>query len=169
MLLDRLNEIHSLRLRSVRLYTVYPYIISVYYISVVCISVYLSSFANFFSKWEYFLCPEDFFLGNNKTELDGKLRELNVTRLFIAGLATDVCVAATASDASNLNYTTYVIEDASRGISSETITAKLSDLTERGVGIIRANQVKSLVNSGSRLPLHFVSLTVVNIVIFLFK
>ncbi|CAF2712154.1 unnamed protein product [Rotaria sp. Silwood2] len=55
------------------------------------------------------------FADNNqaqKTELDKKLRERNVTRVFVAGLATDYCVSATALDAFNLNYTTYLIEDA---------------------------------------------------------
>ncbi|CAF1251253.1 unnamed protein product [Rotaria sp. Silwood1] len=52
--------------------------------------------------------------GVRKTELDDKLREYNVKHVFLAGLATDYCVSATAFDAFNLNYNTYIIEDATR-------------------------------------------------------
>lgn len=89
------------------------------------------------------------FADNNqvqKTELDDKLKERHVTHVFVAGLATDFCVAATALDAFNLNYTTYLIEDASRGVALETIRSKLDDLKRRGVGIIQTDQVKALVN-----------------------
>jgi len=88
------------------------------------------------------------FADNNrfkKTELDGKLRERNVTHVFVAGLATDYCVAATALDAFNLNYTTYLIEDASRGVALETIKSKLKYLKQHGIGIIQAHQVKALI------------------------
>ena len=37
-------------------------------------------------------------------------------RLFLAGLATDFCVAWSAEDAARLGYETYVIEDCCRGI-----------------------------------------------------
>ena len=97
------------------------------------------------------------FADNNqgqKTELDDKLRERHVTHVFVAGLATDYCVAATALDAFNLNYTTYLIEDASRGVALETIKSKLADLKRRGVVIIQTNQVKALTNSASETFLN---------------
>ena len=57
--------------------------------------------------------------GFSKTELDFILKELEVQRVFVSGLALDFCVKFTAMDAKKLNYETYVIQDASRGISDE--------------------------------------------------
>jgi nicotinamidase/pyrazinamidase len=50
------------------------------------------------------------------TGLDGWLRQRGVRRLFLAGLATDFCVAWSAEDAARLGYAVVVIEDACRGI-----------------------------------------------------
>ncbi|MEN0073982.1 MAG: bifunctional nicotinamidase/pyrazinamidase, partial [Paracraurococcus sp.] len=50
------------------------------------------------------------------TGLHGWLRERGVTRLFLAGLATDYCVAYSAEDAARLGYRVFVIEEACRGI-----------------------------------------------------
>ncbi|NOG69367.1 bifunctional nicotinamidase/pyrazinamidase [Roseicella sp. DB1501] len=50
------------------------------------------------------------------TGLHGWLRERGVTRLFLAGLATDYCVAYSAEDAARLGYQVFVIEEACRGI-----------------------------------------------------
>jgi nicotinamidase/pyrazinamidase len=51
-----------------------------------------------------------------RTGLEGYLRERGLNRLFIAGLATDFCVAWTALDAREAGFETYVIEDATRAI-----------------------------------------------------
>jgi nicotinamidase/pyrazinamidase len=50
------------------------------------------------------------------TGLDGWLRERGFRRVFLAGLATDFCVAWSAEDAVRLGYEVVVIEDACRGI-----------------------------------------------------
>lgn len=50
------------------------------------------------------------------TGLAGYLRERDLQRCFIAGLATDFCVAWTALDARKLGFEATVIEDACRGI-----------------------------------------------------
>jgi nicotinamidase/pyrazinamidase len=59
-----------------------------------------------------------FFENDRKTPtgLDGWLRSRGFTRLFLAGLATDFCVAYSAEDAARLGYEVFVIEDACRGI-----------------------------------------------------
>ena len=53
-----------------------------------------------------------------KTGLEGYLKERGFKRVFVAGLATDFCVAWTALDAREAGFETYVIEDASRGINT---------------------------------------------------
>ncbi len=50
------------------------------------------------------------------TGLDAWLRQRGFRRLFLAGLATDFCVAWSAEDAVRLGYEVAVIEDACRGI-----------------------------------------------------
>ena len=50
------------------------------------------------------------------TGLDGWLRQRGFRRIFLAGLATDFCVAWSAEDAVRLGYDVVVIEDACRGI-----------------------------------------------------
>ena len=59
------------------------------------------------------------FFENDRTTptgLDGWLRQRGFGRIFLAGLATDFCVAWTAEDARRLDYDVFVIEDACRGI-----------------------------------------------------
>ena len=46
------------------------------------------------------------------TELEGLLRERDIERVVVCGLATDYCVNATALDARRLGFTTEVLEDA---------------------------------------------------------
>jgi len=50
------------------------------------------------------------------TGLDGWLRQRGFRRLFMAGLATDFCVAWSAEDAARLGYEVVIVEDACRGI-----------------------------------------------------
>jgi exosome complex component RRP4 len=92
---------------------------------------------------------------HKKTELNAMLNQWRVTRLFIAGLATDYCVGATAIDAKDLNYTTYLVEDACRGVDNATIAAKKEDMKNRGIVFIQSNQVKPLINSASYSQIHF--------------
>lgn len=51
-----------------------------------------------------------------RTGLAGYLRERGFTRLTVAGLATDFCVAWTALDGRAAGFEVSVVEDASRGI-----------------------------------------------------
>lgn len=50
------------------------------------------------------------------TGLGDILREKGVRRVFVAGLATDYCVAYTAIDAARLGLEAYIIEEACRAI-----------------------------------------------------
>ena len=50
------------------------------------------------------------------TGLAGYLRERNLTRLFLCGLAYDFCVRYSAIDGHNLGFETIVIEDATRPV-----------------------------------------------------
>ena len=56
---------------------------------------------------------------NTPTGLGGYLTERGIKRVFVAGLATDFCVAWTAIDARKIGFDTFVIEDACRGIDTQ--------------------------------------------------
>jgi nicotinamidase/pyrazinamidase len=78
------------------------------------------------------------------TGLHGWLHARAFRRLFLAGLATDFCVAWSAQDAAALGYTVFVVGDACRGIGlhdphhGDSIAAARHDLTQRGVGWIES-------------------------------
>jgi len=79
------------------------------------------------------------------TGLDGWLRQRGFRRIFLAGLATDFCVAWSAEDAIRLGYEVFVIEDACRGIGMPTgagrttIDEARARLLGLGVGFIRSD------------------------------
>lgn len=81
------------------------------------------------------------------TGLDGWLRARGFRRLFLCGLAMDVCVAWSAEDAAGLGYETYLIEDASRGVglpgpgNRSTMDLARERLTERGVRILASDDL----------------------------
>ena len=50
------------------------------------------------------------------TELDAILRDHEVSRVVIVGLAEDVCVKETAVDARRLDYETIVLREATRAV-----------------------------------------------------
>jgi nicotinamidase/pyrazinamidase len=74
------------------------------------------------------------------TGLTSYLKERAITTVFVAGLATDFCVAWTAIDAHRAGFTSYVVEDACRGIDAAGSLAKAwADM--------KANDVKRIQSS----------------------
>jgi nicotinamidase/pyrazinamidase len=68
------------------------------------------------------------------TGLAGYLRERGLGRVFLAGLATDFCVAWSALDARRLGFEVVVIEDATRGIDLHGSLAQAwADMAQAGV------------------------------------
>jgi len=80
--------------------------------------------------------------GETTTGLAAYLKARKLQRLFVAGLATDFCVAWTALDARKAGFETYVIEDACRGIDAEGSLAKAwSDMDKAGVKRIQSRDL----------------------------
>jgi nicotinamidase/pyrazinamidase len=78
-----------------------------------------------------------------RTGLRGYLREREIKRVFVCGLATDFCVAWTALDARKLAFETYVIEDACRGIDLHgSIRAAWAEMTGRGIRRIQSTDIE---------------------------
>lgn len=77
-----------------------------------------------------------------KTGLASYLRERGIKRCFIAGLATDFCVAWTAMDAAKAGFEAYVIEDASRGIDAMgSLAIALHNMDKAGVKRIQTTDI----------------------------
>jgi nicotinamidase/pyrazinamidase len=68
------------------------------------------------------------------TGLGGYLKQRGFKRVFLAGLATDFCVAWSAIDARKEGFEAYVIDDACRGIDANgSLAAAWKDMTRAGV------------------------------------
>ncbi len=75
------------------------------------------------------------------TGLAAYLKARKLQRVFIAGLATDFCVAWTALDARKAGFDVYVIEDACRGIDTQGSLAKAwADMNKAGVKRIQSRR-----------------------------
>jgi nicotinamidase/pyrazinamidase len=77
-----------------------------------------------------------------KTGLAGYLRERGIARLFLAGLAYDVCVRYSAEDARAAGFDVIVVEDACRGldIAGSMRQARVS-LAERSCGFAQSPEI----------------------------
>jgi nicotinamidase/pyrazinamidase len=80
--------------------------------------------------------------GKTTTGLAAYLKARKLERLFVAGLATDFCVAWTALDARKAGFEAYVVEDACRGIDTQGSMAKAwADMTKAGVKRIQSSDI----------------------------
>lgn len=72
------------------------------------------------------------------TGLGGLLRELGVERVFVSGLATDVCVRATALDGRAAGFQVAVLEDACRAVDvpAGNLKKALEEMKGRAVRIL---------------------------------
>ena len=79
-----------------------------------------------------------------ETELHQYLRKKGVKRLFITGLAADVCVWFTVKDALSLGYETFLITDATKGVNlSPGDTEKaMENMKQEGAILISSEQVE---------------------------
>ncbi len=59
---------------------------------------------------------KDAYSAFSGTDLAAYLKEKNIKRVFIGGLATDYCVKATVLDAIKEGFCTFFLEDASKGV-----------------------------------------------------
>jgi nicotinamidase/pyrazinamidase len=67
------------------------------------------------------------------TPLAAWLRDRGVTAVDVAGIATDHCVRATATDAATAGFDTQVLLDLTAGVAEDTTRAALDELRTAGV------------------------------------
>ena len=76
------------------------------------------------------------------TGLAGYLRERGLTRVVVAGLATDFCAGFTAIDAARAGFETVLVEDATRGIDADGSMARTRvAMAAAGVAIARVAEL----------------------------
>jgi nicotinamidase/pyrazinamidase len=77
-----------------------------------------------------------------RTGLAGYLRERELSRVFLAGLAFDFCVRYSAEDALQAGFTAVVIEDACRAIDLDgSADATRRTLADLGIALARADAI----------------------------
>ena len=69
------------------------------------------------------------------TTLVYELRRRGVTRVYVAGLALDYCVRATAIDAARLGFSAAVLRDAVRAVDPNRADAVFAELEAAGVSL----------------------------------
>ncbi len=74
--------------------------------------------------------------GRMDTGLAAMLRSRGVRRVFLAGLALDVCVAASAEDCARAGFETFIVEDACRASAPDDWPAIRSGLIALGVSFV---------------------------------
>ncbi|XP_033728980.1 nicotinamidase-like [Pecten maximus] len=83
----------------------------------------------------------------SQTGLDTILQDADISTVFVTGLALDYCVYYTSSDSKRLGYTTYLVQDASRGVANATSVAAVADMKSKGIHIIQSKEVGAILES----------------------
>ena len=78
-------------------------------------------------------------------DLAGWLRERDVDRLFVAGLATDYCVLNTVLGGVSAGFEVVLVEDAVRGVAPDTTRAALEEMRRAGVRFTTAAAISTAV------------------------
>jgi nicotinamidase/pyrazinamidase len=79
---------------------------------------------------------QEAYSGFDGTDLAVQLRQRGVERVYVTGLALDYCVDATALDARNAGFETFVITDATRAVFPAQIAEKEAGWHAAGVKTI---------------------------------
>ena len=86
------------------------------------------------------------FFENDRTTatgLAGYLRERQLTRVFLCGLAYDFCVGFSALDARRLGFEAVILRDACRAIDlNGSVDQMESEFDRAGVELIRCNELR---------------------------
>ncbi|GMR03504.1 MAG: nicotinamidase [Gammaproteobacteria bacterium] len=77
---------------------------------------------------------KDAYSGFEGTDLDARLRDREIKRLFIGGLATDYCVLNTVKDAIKHGYEVLLLEDAIRAVNVNPDDGLKAEETMQGLG-----------------------------------
>ena len=79
--------------------------------------------------------------GISETQLNDKLRRLNIKKLFITGLGLDYSVLYTAIDAKELGFDVIVVQDATRAIIDEGVEDAIKRMKDRSISIVAVSDI----------------------------
>ncbi|CAL8084833.1 unnamed protein product [Calicophoron daubneyi] len=97
--------------------------------------------------------------GNGELEdsgLENHLKMCGADVVFVCGIAFDVCVAETALNAASRGYRVVLIQDATAGISKDTMQNKFAEMVSSFIHVTTMGQVPKLM-SGELLPLAHIA------------
>lgn len=77
------------------------------------------------------------------TGVEGYLKDLGLSEVYLVGLATDVCVFCSAMDALHRGFGVWLVEDACRGIDSPpgSLAERLEEMRAAGVHVVRSGDL----------------------------
>ena len=81
------------------------------------------------------------------TGLGYYLKGFKIKKVFLCGLATDVCVFYSAMDSAYLGFETYLIVDASRGVDipEGNLKSSIDKMIQSGIKIIKSKGIKRFI------------------------
>lgn len=82
---------------------------------------------------------------SSSIDLAAWLRERDIDRLFITGLATDYCVLNTALGGVAAGFEVVLVEDSVRGVAPDTTRAAIEEMTSAGVRVTTAAAISTAV------------------------
>jgi nicotinamidase/pyrazinamidase len=74
--------------------------------------------------------------GGKKTKMDKLLKNDNIKKVIVYGIATDYCVRATAIDAAAAGYKVIFIKNLSRGVAPDTSQKAIEDMKAKGIVVL---------------------------------
>jgi len=87
-----------------------------------------------------------------QTTLGTQLSQLNATDVYVCGLAYDVCVGATATDALSIGYRTILVDDCCRGVNLNDIENTKNNVIKNHGVIAQSSELKAMVEGRDRRP-----------------
>jgi nicotinamidase/pyrazinamidase len=79
---------------------------------------------------------------HKSTGLAGYLRERGADRLYFCGLAGDICVYFTLTDALRLGFSATLIEDATRPLSNQDFEAAKKQILHHGGSLVTSGEIR---------------------------
>jgi len=86
----------------------------------------------------------------NQAKLEEQLRSRGVTDCFLVGIATDVCVNATALHSLEVGFRTILVNDACRGVEAGAIEQTRQNIRERKGVVVDTSEVEAMVQGQDR-------------------
>ncbi len=92
--------------------------------------------------WEIDSYSGFFDNGHKKnTGMAGYLKDRKISKLYICGIAADICVYFTAIDGIELGFEVFIVEDAVRAIDQKGYQVAMADFLKKGGKIIQSTQI----------------------------